>query len=456
MSEEPQAASPVPVTDPDFAFEEVPMANRKGFWGMFVIMLGFTFFSASMWVGSTLGHGMTLGRLLLSLLSGNLILGVYTSALAYMGSHTGLSVHLLSRYTFGRRGSWLPSVLLAVTQIGWFGVGVAMFSIPTTVFLKGVESLQGCWLLSGPLMDVWGENALPIRCLFILTAVSGLAFTSSAYFGIRALTIVSFVAVPAVAVFGCYSAIKVFADDPNAWQTMKAFTPSAESYLTFSAAVALTVGSFISGGTCTPDFVRFAKSKGIAVSTTAIAFFIGNSLMFIFGAVGGMFYDTNDISVVLVRQGLLAIGIIVLGLNIWTTNDNALYTSGLGLSNITGFPKRFMVLFNGLLGTLLAIYLYDNFCGYLNMLNTTLPSIGAVLMADFFVVRRQRYEAEAEKGACQVKWKAVVAWACGVAVANFVPTGISSINGILVAFVVYSLLNGILCGSSCNCGCHKN
>ena len=227
MTEASQAqnAAPAPVKDPDFAFVEVPQANRKGFWGMFVIMLGFTFFSASMWVGSTLGHGLTLGKLLLSLLSGNLILGVYTSALAYMGSQTGLSIHLLARYTFGKRGSWLPSFLLAITQIGWFGVGVAMFSIPTTVFLNGVESLKGCWLLSGPMMEVWGSGELPARSLILLTAVAGVIFTSSAYFGIRALAVVSFIAVPAVAVFGCFSATKVFLDDPNAWQTMLNYQP---------------------------------------------------------------------------------------------------------------------------------------------------------------------------------------------------------------------------------------
>ena len=37
--------------DIDYTFERVPETNRKGFWSMFVIMLGFTFFSASMWTG---------------------------------------------------------------------------------------------------------------------------------------------------------------------------------------------------------------------------------------------------------------------------------------------------------------------------------------------------------------------------------------------------------------------
>ena len=255
--------------DHDYSQSNVPQEQRRGFWAMFVVMLGFTFFSASMWTGTTLGNGLTVSKFFLAVLLGNLILGAYTSALAYMASSTGLSVHLLARRSFGKRGSALPSAILAITQIGWFGVGVAMCAFPIVTYLKekGIEC------------NIW----IPV-------IISGILFTSSAYFGIKALTIVSLVAVPAIAIGGGFSALKVFCDNPDAWNTLKNFTPAGDSALTLSAAVALTIGSFISGGTCTPDFVRFAKDRKIAVSTTAIAFFIGNSLMFLFGAVGGMFY----------------------------------------------------------------------------------------------------------------------------------------------------------------------
>jgi cytosine permease len=274
-----------------------------------------------------------------------------------------------------------------------------------------------------------------IECnIWIPVIISGILFTTSAYFGIKALTIVSLVAVPAIAIGGGFSALKVFCDNPDAWNTLKNFTPAGDSALTLSAAVALTIGSFISGGTCTPDFVRFAKDRKIAVSTTAIAFFIGNSLMFLFGAVGGMFYKTNDISNVLVAQGLLIPGIIVLTFNIWTTNDNALYTSGLGLANITGFPKKYLVLICGTLGTIFAVTLYNNFCGYLNILNTFIPPVGAVLMADFFVVRRKNIKNNAVPGNGK---PAILAWTIGTLVANFVKIGFTAINGMIVAFIFY-------------------
>ena len=49
-------------------------------------------------------------------------------------------------------------------------------------------------------------------------------------------------------------------------------------------------------------------------------------------------------SCLLYTSGLAVPAIITLGLNIWTTNNNALYTAGLGVSNITKVPMKPMVL----------------------------------------------------------------------------------------------------------------
>ena len=46
--------------DADYSLEAVPESARKGFWNMFFVMLGFTFFSASMSVGAKLGNGLDL------------------------------------------------------------------------------------------------------------------------------------------------------------------------------------------------------------------------------------------------------------------------------------------------------------------------------------------------------------------------------------------------------------
>lgn len=119
----------------------------------------------------------------------------------------------------------------------------------------------------------------------------------------------------------------------------------------------------MSGGTATPNFARFAKNAKVGLLVTVVAFFLGNSLMFFFGAISSIYVGGNDIFEVMLNLNLFYIAILVLGLNIWTTNDNALYTSGLGLSNIIGLPKKAMVLAAGIIGTVSAVWLYWNFVG---------------------------------------------------------------------------------------------
>ena len=46
------------IKDKDYSLEAVPKSARKGFRSMFFVMLGFTFFSASMSVGAKLGNGL--------------------------------------------------------------------------------------------------------------------------------------------------------------------------------------------------------------------------------------------------------------------------------------------------------------------------------------------------------------------------------------------------------------
>ena len=112
--------------------------------------------------------------------------------------------------------------------------------------------------------------------------------------------------------------------------------------------------------------------------------------MFIFGAAGAAAVGKSDISDVMIAQGLLIPAILVLGLNIWTTNDNALYASGLGFANITGLSSRFLAMLNGALGTLAALWLYNHFVGWLTFLSAAIPPIGGVIIADY-LSRRRRY-----------------------------------------------------------------
>ena len=401
------------VVDFDFATSAVPKANRRSLMTMFMIMLGFTFFSASMWVGQQLAKGLDLSGFIGALILGGLILGGYTGALGFIGAESGLSLDLLAQRSFGLKGSYLPSAMISFTQAGWFGVGLAMFAIPVAKVLFGND----------PMM------------IYIMVVLAGICMTATAYYGIKSLTAISYIAVPCVAILG---SVAMFMAISQGEGTLAEQFAKSSGDLTIISGAGLVIGSFVSGGSATPNFTRFAKNGKTGFWVTVVAFFIGNSLMFCFGAVSSIFVggEANDIFDVMLKLGLFWTAVLVLGLNIWTTNDNALYTTGLGLANITGMSKKSMVLLSGTLGTVLAVWLYNNFCPFLGMLNATLPPMGIILILSYFM-NRQAYQPNATVEIKEVEWGAVIGVIAGAIVANMLPFGIASINGMLVASICY-------------------
>ena len=394
----------VGTADADYSLEAVPVTARKGFRSMFFVMLGFTFFSASMSVGAKLGNGLDLSGFIWACIIGGLILSAYCGILAYIGSDTGLNMDLLCRHAFGTRGSYLSSFVLGFTQIGWFGVGVAMFSIPTAQMLG---------------INEW-----------VLTIAAGLLMTATAATGMKALEIVSTISVPLIVVLGVYSMVTAAADGGG---LVAVFSQSA-GRITLFTGIGYVIGSFISGGTATPNFIRFAKNNKVAVWTTVIAFFLGNTLMFCFGAVGGAFTGADDIFYVMIAQGLAIPAIIVLGANIWTTNNNALYTGGLALSNIFNVRMKITTWIAGIVGTALAIWLYWNFTCWLSILNCALPPVGTIVILDYF--RRKSTYKENE---CMqtVRWFNVAGIVIGALAANLINWGIAAVNAMVIASAAY-------------------
>ena len=93
----------VTAADDDYSMEAVPESARKGFRKDVFVMLGFTFFSASMSVGAKLGNGLDLNGFAATCVIGGVILSAYCGILAYIGSDTGMSMDLLCRRAFGKK-----------------------------------------------------------------------------------------------------------------------------------------------------------------------------------------------------------------------------------------------------------------------------------------------------------------------------------------------------------------
>jgi len=290
----------------------------------------------------------------------------------------------------------------------------------------------GLAMLANPVHIVTG---IPVPAIIV---AGGFLMIVTVFIGMKAMAMVGAVAVPAIALLGTTS-LSIGLQDVGGISYLFTHTPEASATLTISAALTITIGSFISAGTLTPDFTRFAKSTKQAVGTTLVAFALGNTLMFLFGAIGVIATGINDISYVMLSQGLIIPAVIVLTLNIWTTNDNALYASGLGLATIFKTSKNKMVIINGMIGILFATVLYNHFVGWLTLLGSILPTIGAVIITDFYFVRKRQYEAFEKANIKTIHVPAIIAMGTGIAAGVLLP-GVPPLNSLVATAAVYFTL----------------
>ncbi len=411
--------------DPDYPLSPVPAAARRGLISISVVLLGFTFFYPTMYAGAEIGHAFRFWPdLFLVIGAGSLILGFYVAGLCAAGAESGLTTVLLARYAFGSRGARWADLILGGSQLGWFGVTVA--------------------LMAKPFVDWLGLDWSDPRTMIFWCLLWSAAFTSTAYFGYKGMETLSLAAVPLILALGTVMAVKSFAHARETVGGITQILPTGR--IGFGAAMTLIVGTFAAGGTQAPNWARFARNRRVAFLAGLLAFLFGNGMMLWFGAVGGNVYGEPDFAVVLKLQGLLGLGIVLMVLNVWTTNDNTAYAVGVAGTALFQFNrKRPFVLFCGAFGFLIAISgAYDYVSLWMAALGILIPPLGGVILSDYYLVRRRRLPPL--EAARRIKYRpgALAAFGIGVLAAYFSERYsilIPPLNGILTAGLGHALIN---------------
>ncbi len=399
----------------DYPLSEVPRSERKGLLSISLLLLGFTFFTATIWAGASLGNAFSVKDLILAIIIGNLLLGIYSAALAHIACRSGLNSVLMARFCFGEIGSKLSDVILGFTQVGWYAWGTATIAI---VLVK--------------------TTALPASLETPLMILFGFAFCITAMIGYKGLDWLSRFAVPAMMVFIVIS-IYTGMLDVGGFAGLAEQTPTES--MSFAAAITVIFGTFVSGGTQATNWSRFARTPRIAVIATLVAFFFGNGLMVLTGALGILVYHQADIVDVMIAQGFTVLAVLMLFLNIWTTQDNTIYNFAVAGCNLLRTDKRRLVTVGGAaIGTLLAVGgMYDLLIPFLTLLGTFIPPLGGVIMADYWIAHRGYYPKLATTHLPAFNWIGLISYIVGSAVAYFSPF-LPPVVGIVGAAVCYAIL----------------
>jgi cytosine permease len=410
----------------DYALERVPADARYSWLSVAVQRFGQLSALSQFLLGATLGMGMTFWKAFLAITLGAVILEVVAILVGIAGMREGMSTSVLSRWAgFGRLGSGLIGLVIAVSLIGWFGVQNA-------VFAEGLSSLLG-----GPPVWVWA-------------VIAGAAVTFIVVYGFMSMAWTAYVTVPAFIALCIWSIGKELSNRPIG--DLMSSAPPGET-LGLASATTLVAGGFIVGAVITPDMTRYNRSVGDVVKQTLLGITLGEYTIGLIGVLLAHAVKSGDV-IMIVTTTSGSIGTLVLITATLKINDWNLYSSSLGLVNIidTTLGRRVnravVTVAFGALGTLLsAAGILDNFTDFLITLGIAIPPIAGIMVAEYFVVRRWRAELDAGRAEGRLPEHAptwvpatLVIWLAAFLIGKYVDWGIASINTLVFAFVAYAVL----------------
>ncbi|MEW5798724.1 MAG: NCS1 family nucleobase:cation symporter-1 [Bacteroidota bacterium] len=399
-----------------------------------------TYHIAALWIGMSvciptymlasglIAGGMNWWQALLTVTLGNVIVLIPMVLNAHAGTKYGIPFPILARASFGTIGSNIPAILRAIVACGWFGIqtwiGGQAFNSMIILLLPDWAIFE--WGPAIGFLIFWGMNVY-----FIVKGTESIKWLES--FSAPFLIIMGLVLLVWAYVAG--GGFGPILSQPSKFQTAgefwKFFIPGLTGMVGFWATLSLNI----------PDFTRFAKSQkdqmlGQAIGlppTMALFAFIGvavtSATIVVFGEAiwDPVILLSKFQSPIIIMLSLVALVVATL-----TTNIAANVVSPANdFANIS--PMHISFVRGGLITAVLGIvmmpwkllsdygtYIFGWLIGYSGFLGP----IAGILIADYFVVRKQNLnvkdlyvqggEYEFSKG---YNSKAIYALAAGVFVA---------------------------------------
>lgn len=392
----------------DFLTCSVPSGARRSAILVLFVWLGFLIVVGIMAVGGGLAAQLTLRELILALVIGNAMLAAFAGLGGYIGGESGLSFNLLVSRAFPGASWRFVSLYVPTVLIGWYGVEASIFA-----------NLIG---------ELTGASELVRRALM---AVAGIVFAVSAYIGFRALRVVSLVLVPVIIILGSVAIWHVAGSSATGFD-------SSDTSLNLSTAISIVVGTWIMGAlTCVPDLTRFCRSgvRGAAVGVAGIV--IGNVFTLAIGAAGAALTQESDPAKILASLGFPIAAIAISLANIWTTNDNNMYSASLNIARMLSMSRRQAVLVCMLVGAMFAAldpsrlgFLFP----FLLFLGNTAPALGGVVLGAYGMRQWLRWKKQSVVGA----W---AGWVGGSLFAYFVPDPWTVVAGFVGGVFLWALFS---------------
>ncbi len=422
MSQSPNATVAIAESTDDFSLSKVPATARHGTLDIALVRMGVTVSASDLLFGYTIGLYFAFWNAIGIALAYSAIIAVISILMGIIGQREGTSFALSSRFAFGREGSRLPSLVMALIIAGFYGY---VLGITVDVF-------PGHSVVSTALYSV-GLGA-------IYLIISGLGFNRglkwAGRIGVPLMIVLVFIAdFAAISHAGGFGAI-VHA------------TPKLAGKIAVTSIIGLGVSKWLAGATITPDLMRFGKNTSAVVTTSLAEFLVGNLGFNFLGLVLGLGLGASDLGKAFALIGVTWLALIAFFIQSVTVEMNELYAASLAVSNALGVKRLVTNLVIGIVGIAIGYYgvshgIIASFLTFIGDIGYALPVIPGIMIADYFLVRRMRYP-EGFEGLVAVNWRAIVAFVVTLALNLYLGLYQKDVlwhSTPIIGFVVYLILS---------------
>lgn len=358
----------------EFAFEPVPKDKRKGTFSLFMVLAGYPITVSNFVTGTAIGYRMTFLDAMIAIIAADAFLIFIAIGTGVISYRTGLSTSFLSRFAFGKKGSAIFSLLLALSAVNWIGINGNTFAS----------------------MVVENASWWPIP-MAITSAAIILVWSISATHGYKGLEFISWIGVP-ITVFMAIACFVIVGVEYNGYGAVASYAPDPSNVMSFTEASASIVGSWVFGCLISPDVCRFAKSKGSVFVAGAGAFSLGLFCLQVIGIVIGQVAQNGDFTVATAAIGLGPLVLACTLVSLCTTQDNSIYGASLAMQNVLGETKlrgkvkHSYIAFG--VALLSAIFAACGALSYLlpiiSFLSVLMAPIPALIISEYYFVKRPK------------------------------------------------------------------
>jgi len=378
-------AEPVP--------QSLSLLDQFGLWGnLGVSLLGFTGAIFVLQPGGAGTPELSLAAALTAILVGTVLGTVALALTGIPGTETGAPAMVLLRGLFGARVSYLPTALNILQCFGW-----GIFELVTIATAAHTVA---------PALPKWG---------YVLIAGTATALLTIRPLG--AIRVLRRYATGAVLIVMCYLFIQLLR------HPLPGFTHGTWSG--YWAATDTVVAVAISFAPLAADYTRHSRSSRDTFAATVVGYSVTQVLCYVIGLLALVTIargNPNDIYGAFIALPVGSLGFAILAARELDQSFADVYSTAVSMQNLRPLWDR-RVLAGVITGLTTAGALWLNIADYenfLTLIGSLFVPMSAVLIADYFIVSKRRWDLSAT---ARSRWLMLLPWAAGFVVYQLINPG---------------------------------